>query len=93
LFQLSDTPTSAVKFFYSHETREFSRGVRSITGDGCSTQRSIRELETTDNEKEPVICNQKMITDHELLVSEFHSGCPLRHKLFDCEFIIAPLQK
>src|SRR3989338_1155161 len=46
----------------------------------------------SDNEKELAIVHRWVI-DRELLDSEYHSGCPLRHKLFDCEFIIASSRK
>jgi len=92
LFQLSDTPTSAVKFFYLHETRESSCSVRSITDGGCSTRGVSESWKQSSNEKELAIVHRWVI-DRELLDSEFRSGCPLRHKLFDCEFIIALSQK
>ena len=92
MFQLSDTPTSAVKFFYLHETRESSCSVRSITVGGCSTRGVSESWKQSDNEKGLAIVHRWVI-DREPLNSEYHSGCPLRHKLFDCEFIIALSRK
>ena len=46
----------------------------------------------SDNEKGLAIVHRWVI-DREPLNSEYLSECPVRHNLFDCEFIIAPVEK
>ena len=51
----------------------------------------------TDNnwkrKKLAILSPQNVITDRELLNSEYLSGCPLRHKLFSCYFYYSTTRK
>ena len=79
MIQISDTRASSVCFLYTR-TRELGQCEVDYRL-RMSTIEGIRELTTTETKKNSRSAIKNLITDRELLNSEFLSGCPLRHKV------------
>ncbi len=91
MFQLSDTPSSAVNFFMY--TKPVSLMQCEVDHSWWMLDREVSgSWKQSDNEKGLAIVHRWVI-DREPLNSEYLSECPVRHNLFDCEIIIAPAGK